>query len=250
MTIFDLLSKEGRKRSTMERSLKRAADKNAQWEAREAALHKLREIGTEEALYGLARRFSITYDKTIQDEKEKEWVADVLTDAGDRAIGPLRRWLLESASVSYGLRVLGRIAQPEQIWPILDEMFAKEEPGYTRDPDKKIQLLTWISEWREARPADVVKRAIPYLTDFDETVRFTAVETIAHQKHQSALDPLVAALTNPEEESRRIKMRIADLLADAGWVLPPARKEAVAKLLGGELPEFGMHHDKLLKKGK
>ena len=44
-------------------------------------------------------------------------------------------------------------------------------------------------------------------------------------------------------------MRIAELLADAGWRVTD-EKEAVGHLLQTDLPEFGMAHDKLVKKGK
>jgi hypothetical protein len=254
MGIFDLLTKEGRKKSSLERHLKKTSDKFAQSEDRFGAMEKLRDDGSDEALYGLCRRFSFVYDKTIQDEQEKTWVSDTLAGFGEKAIPALRRFVLEGETVSQALSVLDRVAPADTLLAIIDEIAAREEPGYTRDPDKKIQFLTFLAEYRKARPGEAARRLVPYLVDFDEGVRFTTVDALAHQKNDDKLEevarlPLVKAMIRPEEESRRIKVRIAELLAAAGWRVTED-KEAVQKLLNGDLPEFAMQHDKLVKKGK
>jgi hypothetical protein len=253
MGIFDLLSKEGRARSALERHIKKVNDKWAQSPDRLAAMEKLREAGTDEALYGLVRRFGFVYDKTIEDEQEKRWVADALADLGERALAPVRRGILEGDTVSQTLRVLERIAPPAKVLEVTDELIEREEPGYTRHPEKKIQLIGWLGEWHGATPAEIARRVVPYLKDFDETVRFTAIDALAHQHDEAAAKgPLLDALIRPEEESRRILVRIAELLAEAGWRVDdtPEHKAGVVKLLAGPLPEFGLGHEKLSKKGK
>ncbi len=253
MGIFDLLSKEGRAKSALDRAIKRTNDKFIQSPDRFGAMEKLREIGTDEALYGLVRRFGFVYDKSIEDEQEKQWVEDTLAGLGERVLAPVRRYILEGETISYPLHVLERVATPEKILEVIDDLLEREEPGYTRHPQKKIQVLTWLGEWKGAAPAEIARRAAPYLADFDETVRFTAVETLAHQKDEAAAKaPLLDALVRPEEESRRIQVRIAEVLADAGWRVDdtPEHKAGVVKLLGGVLPEFGLSHEKLVRKGK
>jgi len=254
MGIFDLLSKEGRKKSALERHLKKATDKYAQHPDRIAAIEKLGEDGSPEALYGLCRRFSFTYDKNQFDENEKQAASEILANAGEAAIPPLRRFILEGETVSHALSVLERVARPEALLGVLDDLIAREEPGYTRDPDKKIQFITFMGEYRKASPGEIARRLIAYLGDFDETVRFVTVEALAHQSGDDTLEgharlPLLAALIRPAEESRRIKVRIGEVLADAGWRVTE-EKEAVSRLLQSDLPEFGMAHDKLVKKGK
>ena len=253
MGIFDLLSKEGRAKSTLERQIKRANDKFLQSPDRFAALEKLRELGTTEALYGLVRRFGFVYDKTIEDEQEKEWVEDTLASLGDLSFVPVKRYILEGETISYPLHVLERIADADKVLAVIDELVAREEPGYTRHPQKKLQFLTWLGEWKGASPAEVAKRIVPYLADFDETVRFTAVDALAHQKDETAArGPLLDALIRPEEESRRILVRIADVLCDCGWRVDdsPEHKQGVVKLLGTTLGEFGLSHEKITRKGK
>lgn len=250
MGLFDLLSKEGRAKSALRRYTSKVLNKHLQSMDRMAAMEKLRELDTDEALHVLARRFSYVYDKTIEDEQEKAWVESVLVGKGERAIPAVRRFALESDSLAWPLRVLEKIATPERMLAILDELIAREEPGYTRDPSKRVQLLTWMGDWRGAPHAEIARRIVPYLGDFDESVRFTAVEALAqHRDESSSKEPLLDALLRPEEESRRVKVRVAEVLADAGWTITD-RKDAVARLLEAELPEFGMHHDKLTRKAK
>jgi len=251
MGIFDLLSKEGRAKSALERHIKKVNDKHAQSPDRFAAMEKLREMGTEEAIYGLVRRFGFVYDKTIEDEQEKDWVADALAVLGERGFAPVRRYILEGETVSYPLRVLERIAKPDKVLAVIDELAEREEPGYTRHPQKKIQFIGWLGEWKGAKPAEIARRIVPYVKDFDETVRFTAIDALAHQHDEAAArGPLLDALIRPEEESRRILVRIVEVLADAGWRVDdtPEHKAGVVKLLDSALPEYKLSHEKLIKK--
>lgn len=248
MGLFDVISREGRAKSSVGRQIRRVMNKHLQSADRFPALHKLRDLGTDEAIFGLAKRFSYVYDKTIEDEQEKEWVSQTLIEMGEKAISSLRRYARESETLSYPLGVFERIAKKEVLLEIVDELLSQEEPGYTRNPTRKIQILTWLAEWKGASADEASRRIVPYLADFDETVRFVAVEALSHQKHETtARNALLDAMLRPEEESRRIKVRIADVLAAAGWTVTN-RKEEVSRLLSTELPEFGMQHEKLVRK--
>jgi hypothetical protein len=248
MGLFDRLTKEGRAKSALEGAAKKVLNKHAQSPDRFAAMEKLRDIGSDEALYALARRFSFVYDKGIEDEQEKEWVADVLTDKGETAIPAVARYLKSAESLSWPLRVLERIGKPDQILAAIDDLLTRDEPGYTRDPTKKLQILTFLSEWKGASSAEISRRVVPYLADFDEGVRFAAVDAIAiHKDEETSRAPLLDALARPEEESRRIKVRCAEVLVDAGWQVT-SHKERVTELLADTLPEFGMQQDRLTKK--
>ncbi len=255
MGLFDLLSKDGRARSALDRSIKKVNDKWAQSADRFTAMEKLKEIGTEEAYDGLLKRFSYVYDKTIEDEQEKQWIETTLVGLGDRALPSVRKYILNGETVAWALRILGQIATPERALEIIDELIEREEPGYTRHPQKKIQFITWLGDWKGAKPADVARRIVPYLADFDGDVRFAAVEALAHQQadEADARGPLLDALNRPEEESRRIKVRIAEVLADLGWRVDdtPEHKQGVVKLLAdGTLDQFSLAHEKLQRKAR
>jgi hypothetical protein len=251
MGLFDRLTREGRAKSSLAGAAKKVLNKHAQSPDRFAAMEKLRDLGTDDALYALARRFSYVYDKTIEDEQEKEWVADVLTDKGASALPAVSRYAKSAESLSWPLRVIERVAKPEEVLAVVDDLLTREEPGYTRNPTKKLQILTFLSEWKASSSAEISKRVVPYLADFDEGIRFAAVDAIAiHKDEGTSRAPLLDAMTRPEEESRRIKVRCAEVLVDAGWQVT-SHKEQVSGLLDGTLPEFGMQQDRLTrKKGK
>jgi hypothetical protein len=241
--VFGLFSKE----KSLKRSMDRVVNKHAQSADRWVAMEKLRDEGSDESLFVLCRRFSFSYDKTIEDEQEKEWVCDTLIGKGEATLGPLRRYMKSATSVAYPLRVLAGIAPPARALEVVDELLATEEPGYTRDPDRRIQIIHWLGEWDRLTDHDAVaRRIVPYLADFDENVKFAAVEALERHPSSLATDPLVAAMLRPEEESKRLKLRIAELLAKHGVELT-RHKQALAPLFGDLLSGFRLHRDRLEK---
>src|SRR5882672_11325734 len=98
MGLLDFFSKEGRGRRNLERNLSRAINKYAQSPDRYKALQGLVEEGSPEAIYGALRRFGMMYDKSIEDEQEKEWLFDALVDKGAAIIPQLERYLQSADS--------------------------------------------------------------------------------------------------------------------------------------------------------
>jgi HEAT repeat protein len=104
----------------------------------------------------------------------------------------------------------------------------RHEPGYERDPTKKIQLLNHLAGIKNARVAALV---IPYLADMDEGVRYAAAESLLSQEDEAAArEPLLELFTSDKEESKRLRIRIADGFAQLGWPLGDKRA-AVEKWL-------------------
>jgi hypothetical protein len=242
--VFGLFSKD--------RALKRAMDKvtskHAQSVDRWAAMEKVAKQGSDDALYALCCRFGFKYDKTIEDQQEKQWVVDTLVGKGGKALASVRRYMKTATSLHYPLLVLGRVADKATVFEILDEILADEPPGYTRDPERRTDVLSWLGEWDEGSNEEVARRIIPYLADFDENVRYKAVDAIGLKPSPEAAEPLVAALVREEEESRRLRQRIAEVLADNQWDLGE-RKADVAALLETQLTGYKMHRDRLVKQG-
>jgi hypothetical protein len=218
--LFDFLT--GGKGGNVQKIVARANNKHAQSVDRFRALEQLREDGSDEALVGLLRRFTFNYDKSIEDEQEKDWVHDALVETASEeerkptVVRALERALLESDTIAYPLKVLAHVATPDETWPLLEKLIAQNDNQYVRDPSKKIQLIDFLGE-ASADPR-VPQALLQYLEDMDEGVRFHTVEALLHQKNEElAREPLLKLLTSKDEESRRIKIRILDGLADAGW---------------------------------
>lgn len=138
MGVFDLFSKDGRAERAREKNASRAINKYMQSPDRLRALQALAEDGSPEALYALMRRFGMMYDKTIDDEQEKEWAFEQLVDKGAAALPPLKRYLAAADSISWPLRLLDKIvATKDEAIDVLAEVLARHEPGYERNPTKK-----------------------------------------------------------------------------------------------------------------
>ena len=241
--VFGLFSKE----KALQRTIEKATNKLAQQPDRWAALEKLKEDGTEEALVGLCKRFSITSMKGVEDEQEKLWVVDTLVDKGAAALAPLVRYMKSAEQLAFPLRVLERIAPRDKVIEVADQLFASEPPGYVRMPERRIDLLRWFAEWKPATDDEVVSRFTPYVTDFDENVRFAAIDGMAMRDPAKIAPPLLAALVRPEEESGRIKRAIAEVLEKTKAPLGD-QAAAVAGVLTGPLGDSFKVEGGLIKK--
>jgi hypothetical protein len=238
-------------KNRLAKHIARARNKDAQSADRFASLEVLRDAAQEgddagQAVEGLLSRFTIRYDKSIEDEQEKQYVFDELTRLGARIVPELQKHLRSAESIAWGLKVLHEIASVDEAWPVLADLLERNDNSYTRDPSKKIQLLHYLGEQSDPRCATAL---VPYLEDMDEGVRFVAVESILHHKDAaSAREPLLKLLTNDKEESRRIKKRIVDGFADLSWDVK-GFSGTVEKMLADLLPGSRLdNHGKIKRK--
>lgn len=232
--VFGLFSKE----KSLQRTVDKATNKLAQQVDRWAALEKLREDGTEEALFGLCKRFGITSLKGVEDEQEKNWVVDTLVAKGEAVLKPLVRYMKTAEQLSFPLRVLERTAERAKILEVVEQLFASEPPGYVRMPERRIDLMRWFSEWKPATDDELVSHLAPYVVDFDENARFTAIEGMAGRKPELIGPPLIAALLRPEEESGRIKRTIVEVLERSKVPLGDKADAVKGALTGPTAEEF------------
>ena len=220
MGLLDLFSKE----KSRERNVSRVINKYAQSPDRLKAMQTLLADGSSEALYGVMRRFGMMYDKTIEDEQEKDYLFESLVEKGGVVLGPLKKYLLAADSISWPLRVLDKVvATKDEVIDVLAEVMKRHEPGYERDPTKKMQLLTHLGGIKNPRVPGLVA---PYLADMDGEVRYTAAEALIKQGDEAAAcEPLLAVFVSDQEESKRLRIRIAEGFAELGWSIGDKRAE-------------------------
>jgi hypothetical protein len=247
VALKDLFSKEGRRERTLQKACAKAANKKIKPDDRRPALYTLLEDGSDDAVAGLLKRFTFIYDTNIvMDEDEKQMVYEGLLDMGERIVPQVKHHLHTSPTLSWGLRLLTHICDKETLWESLSEVLEDFEPGYERDPTRKDQLMTFLGELDDER---AVGALLPYLEDHDEGVRFTVVESLFNQGDEAAREPLLELMTNEDEESLRIKHRIAEGFADVGWTVKGFRG-TVEKLLVQDMPEFYVDKKGRIKRRK
>lgn len=248
MGLFDFFTGKGG--GNLAKTVTAANNKYAMSADRYKAMERLRDAATDEALLGLLRRFTWNYDKTIEDEQEKESVHDWLVamasdqdldekeraEQRERVIRALEKSAASSETISWQLRVMSHIASHEELWPSLEKVIAANDNEYVRDPSRKIQLVTFLGESFVDERA--TRALLQWLTDVDETVRYNAVEAVLHHKNEElGREPLLKLLLTSDEESRRIRVRVLDGLADVGWTTHGWKGEVEAKIA-----ELGLPH--------
>jgi hypothetical protein len=199
------------------KSGRRARDRDAQPEDREAALHILAEKGTDEALLALCGRFDLQLEHGLKDRKEKDIATDLLVAKGAQGSAAATRHARQSPNFASAVRVVELVEGADRSTALLLELLAAERVEEEFKVEKKRNLLISLAERRHP---DIVASAARFLADFDEGVRNAAVEALAAQEGDGMRDALAAALANQREESTRIRGRVAEVFATRRWPVP------------------------------
>jgi HEAT repeat protein len=218
MGFFDFLSKkksdEAPKKGEREiaRLGKVVGSKLSQNYDRQEAIDELSRLGTAESAMALLRRFDFSMDPSITDQEEKSSAARGIAKAGEAALEPIRSYCKKAESLTWPLKVLRQIVPEDEIVDELLDLLDQFDIEYVRNPEPKVQLINALEEY----PSEDVRIAVePFMSDASEPVRFAAVTTVFAMKNEASVPALLAALE--EEESLRIKNRIAQGLVDKSW---------------------------------
>jgi HEAT repeat protein len=239
MALFDFLGKkkgEAAPRKVSERELgkleKLVGTKLSQNYDRQEAIEELSRIGTAASAGVLLKRFTWHMDPSITDQEEKESALRGVVAAGEAALDPIREFCRKAESLTWALKAVREIVPkeryPEELLSLLDQF----DTEYVRNPEPKVQLLAALEEY----PSEEVRIAVePFVQDMSEPVRFTAVTTLFAMGDAASVPTLVTALE--EEESLRVKNRIAQGLGERGWEIPSELADACRR---GLPPEFAL----------
>jgi hypothetical protein len=211
----------------MARLARVVSNKMAQNYDRQEAIEQLGQLANAESSRALLRRFDFSMEPSIVDQDEKEAAARGIVASGMAALEPIHAYCARGESLTWPLKVLRQIVPADQIVTELLTLLDQFDTEYMRNPEPKIQLISLLGEYRTNEVREAVE---PFLTDVNESVRFHASGTVFAMGNVESAGPLVDALA--EEESLRVKNRIARGLEQSGWELP----EAIAKRTEAALP--------------
>lgn len=211
MALLDMFLSEEKR---IARHTRRLTNRDSQPEDREASAQWLAAHGSPQSIMGLLARFEMSLDHQFKDKAEKDFVYGLLASIGDPVIEPLKVWMIECKSFANPLRILEDLADHQTAVDVALEVLAVEAAKDDFKPQKKTALLVWLAEQRDPRLLDLVPQC---LGDFDEGVRYAASDVLAAQGSERARLPLLEALANPDEESNRLRVRLAEIFASRGW---------------------------------
>lgn len=218
MGLFDLFgSREEREQNALRKLAKKLTERYGPPENRQKVIDQLGGMGTPAALKTLCLRFTVRAEPGITDDEEKETARQILVDAGERALGPVEEFVREQESgVSWGLRTYAEIA-PEKVLGLVVSELARLGREYTRDPEKKLVLLTWLKEHHQGATAEEVEPAIlPLVEDFSDDVRISATRVLAGlAPSEKAREALIQLLLR-DRDNARVRGEVLGALAELG----------------------------------
>ena len=153
MGLKDLFSSSARSKSRLDKHIKTVTNPYTQSADRYHAMEQMLADGSEAALVGIFRRFTIVSTKSIEDEEEKGWAYRQLSGLGEKVLPAARAFCLEHDNVAWVLRIIEDVADEAQEWELLDALLERHPPGYERDPKKKLQVLTHLADIDDPRVA-------------------------------------------------------------------------------------------------
>ena len=194
---------------------KKASAKFGPAENRQGAIEELGALKTDAAVEALLLRYTFRVDPGITDDEEKARVLALITQAGDVALGPVKRFISRRDEISWPLRALDGLLPEAEVVKFLVEVARKVGGEYSRVPEKKVLLLHALSAHKSPEIAPAV---LPFLDDMDDEVQIAAAEVIARQQDPIGREPLIQHFLKAHEgNNARVREALAGLLADSGW---------------------------------
>jgi hypothetical protein len=232
--LFDFFgSKEEREKKRIRDLGKKAQEKYGDNLARVKALEQLRDIGSDEAIATLLGRFNATTEPQINDAEEKEYVFEIVTGFGEKAVPEVKKYVARSDNVSWGLRCLDALVPADELVATLVEVLDRLAREYSREPDKKLLLVNHLAGHVDPRVPPAVR---PFLEDPSDDVRIAAMACLVKQGDTESRVPLIHRFL--EDEAPRVRTAAAHALAELGVGVQGFREKVEAAL-----PE-GWHVDK------
>jgi hypothetical protein len=221
MGLFDMFLSEEKRIAKQQRTL---TNRDAQAEDREAAARWLAENGSAKAIVALLTRFDMKLENQLKDGGERDLVYSLLIGLGEPVHRPLARHLERCQSLAHPMKMMVEMLGEEAAIAKVSEMLAQEHAKDDFKPRRKTDLLVWLAQRKHS---SAVAAAAPFLKDFDENVRYAAIEVVAAQDDAPLAELLVPCLTSPDEDSNRVKVRVASLLEQRGAAIDdPAALQA------------------------
>jgi hypothetical protein len=225
--LFDFFQSEEK---LIQKHHRRLTDRDATPEDREASAHWLTQNGKPQALLALLARFDLKLDHQLKDKGEKDQIFSLALGVGQPVHEPLRTWLGQCRHLAQPLQLYRELAGATATIDLALQLLERERAKDDFKPDRKKALLVWLAENRDPR---LVQAAAPFLNDFDEYVRYAAVEVLVAQEAEAAREPLLARLMNPDEDSNRLRARVAEVFVQRRWPLGEAAAALADRLPGG-----------------
>jgi hypothetical protein len=193
---------------------------------RQEAIQALSDLASAEAVEVLLKRFTFHMDPSITDQEEKDAAFRGILRAGRGAIEPVRAFAARAESLAWPMKIIKALVEEGEYIEELLRWLAKWDTEYAKFVEPKVQILTALEEHRDPRIREEVER---FLEDVNEPARFHAAATLLAQDDAAALPALAKRML--DEESVRVRTKVAEGLAARAWPLAEDTRAAVRNVL-------------------
>ncbi len=207
-------------------------EKRAQNYDRQEAIQALADMGTRDAAEVLLKRFTFHIDPSITDQEEKDAAFRGVLRAGQEAIEPVRGHAAKAESLAWSMKIMKELLSGDAYVEELLRWLAPWDTEYAKFVEPKVQILAELEERRHPRIRAEVER---FLEDVNEPARFHAVAALFAQDDDAAAPALARLLA--EEESVRVRTKIADGFSTRKWAVPEEARSAARGMLP---PAYGL----------
>lgn len=219
MGLFDIFKSNSDRKNPSDKSFARlgriVGDRLAQSYDRRDAIASLAASKSAEAVSMLLRRFTFHVNPSTDDQEEKDAAFQAIVACGEDAVGPVLIFSERAESLAWLLKMLRVLLEEEKYFGQINELLKKQDTDYQRNVEPKNQLLAAL----EGRSGETTTESVlPFLQDVNEPIRFQAVVTLLSLQDECVIQPLIALAL--EEESVRIRNKVAEGFQKNGWELP------------------------------
>jgi hypothetical protein len=193
---------------------------------RQEAIQALSDLASAEAVEVLLKRFTFHMDPSITDQEEKDAAFRGILRAGRGAIEPVRAFAARAESLAWPMKIIKALVEEGEYIEELLRWLAKWDTEYSKFVEPKVQILTALEEHHDPRIREGVER---FVEDVNEPARFHAASTLLAQDDAAALPALAKLML--DEESVRVRTRVAEGLAARAWPLAEDTRAAVRNVL-------------------
>jgi hypothetical protein len=227
--------KEKRKNKAVQKNSEKLASKNSTYEGRLGAMDFLQGVGTEEAIYGLLRRFEYTYDHSIKDKDEKERVREIVAGFGADAVKPLVKFISTRTNIGTPIDILKQVVSEDEFVSYMCDAMGQGEILFDKnESERRLEILEHLKHYQSQR---IVDQILTFFDSSDEPTRIAALEALRAQPTEKLRDPLLRAMIETGPESPRLVFSIAEVFAETDWTFKEERREIGALLP----PEFNIN---------
>jgi HEAT repeat protein len=196
---------------------------------RQKAIAQLAEMKTPEAVSALMARFTITVEPQTTDADEKDNTFEYVRAMGQDAVPPVKDFLARSEQASsWAIRMLEELLPQVEVVGICAQELARLGAAYTRNPEKKVVLLNYLTGKDDPRIPPAV---VALLEDMSDDVKIAALKALGPLKYEPAREPMLKLLTT-EDTARRVQTHALAALAESGFGVQGYREKVEA--LAGE----------------